>query len=78
MFKKIKSEKPQMTPDELVEFRRQSLKRAVLPEGRLITSYLRDVLSEKHQLPDWEFWDNILEVEFWQACALLLTLRAHQ
>lgn len=71
MNKKTKNEKSLATVAGLAEDKRSRLERAILPKGCEKTSMV--VLAE-HSTPDWEFWQDMPDVELWQACALSLNL----
>jgi len=62
------------TAEERIEARRQRLESAITAEsiGKAWGGQ-REVWAT-HQIPDWEFWRDMPEVELWQACALSLNL----
>lgn len=59
--------------EEIKRARRQRLENAILPttgSGRAV----QHRVWAAAQVPDWEFWRDMPEVELWQACALSLNL----
>ncbi len=58
--------------------RKKALKRnlelALTPEGCGGTLNIKHKAWSPQQIPDWEFWLNMPEVELWQACALSLNV----
>lgn len=72
MNKKTKNEKPLPIAAELAEEeRRRIIKDAVQPQG---CKGPRMVVWAPLSTPDWSFWQDMPEVELWQACALSLNL----
>jgi len=72
MNKKTKNEKPLPIAAELSEEeRRRIIKDAVQPQG---CKGQRMLVWAPLSTPDWSFWQDMPEVELWQACALSLNL----
>lgn len=68
------SEKPADKKAKRKKAHKPNLELALTPEGSGGALNIKHKAWSPHQIPSWEFWLDMPEVELWQACALSLNV----